>query len=243
MLFNKSIIIANGEEVENKVFNKYFNEKSLVICCDGAFNNLKLDTHPNIVIGDMDSIDISLVYNEIEENSSLENEILGENRSIYFEKFSKAIHKNIGKNITKFLKFSDQNTNDLTKAIKISKLFNIEDVIILGASGKREDHFIANFSLLFDYSKTMKVRMESRYGKFTSIKAITMFKSFKGQKVSLFSLNGTISSKNLKYELHDYRVEKLWMATLNESLGDKFTIDPHNSIVLVYQVSENKLTE
>jgi len=58
--------------------------------------------------------------------------------------------------------------------------------VIVGATGKREDHTLGNISLLADYMKTAKVVMVTDYGIFTPMQGITEFTSHKGQQVSLF---------------------------------------------------------
>ena len=42
---------------------------------------------------------------------------------------------------------SEQDTNDLTKAVRWCIDKGYEEIVILGATGKREDHTIANISL------------------------------------------------------------------------------------------------
>ncbi len=47
---------------------------------------------------------------------------------------------------------SDQETNDLTKAFKAALEPRPDTIHILGATGRREDHTMANVSLLADYA-------------------------------------------------------------------------------------------
>ena len=53
---------------------------------------------------------------------------------------------------------ADQETNDLTKAMNFCIEKGFKEVAILGATGKREDHTLANISLLIEYSKKVNVR-------------------------------------------------------------------------------------
>lgn len=46
---------------------------------------------------------------------------------------------------------ADQETNDLTKAIRFLLGKNFRNVVILGATGKREDHTLGNISLLMEH--------------------------------------------------------------------------------------------
>ena len=47
----------------------------------------------------------------------------------------------------------NQDTNDLTKAVKWCNERGYNDIVIVGATGKREDHTIGNISLLTEYSE------------------------------------------------------------------------------------------
>lgn len=122
---------------------------------------------------------------------------------------------------------SDQITNDLTKAINWCCDQNISEVILLGATGEREDHTIANIGLLNHYSQKIQIKMCTELGQFLPITGTTTIESFKSQQVSLFSQDPQlkISSEGLKYSLNDLKLESWWMGTLNESLGSEFTIE------------------
>lgn len=122
---------------------------------------------------------------------------------------------------------SDQITNDLTKAINWCTDQNINEIVLLGATGEREDHTIANIALLTKYSQKLKIKMHTELGQFVPISGSTKIKSFIGQQVSLFSQDPQlkVSSKGLKYPLNDLQLESWWMGTLNESLASEFTIE------------------
>ena len=47
----------------------------------------------------------------------------------------------------------EQETNDLTKAFTYCREQGWKNIVILGATGKREDHTLGNLSLLADYSE------------------------------------------------------------------------------------------
>lgn len=131
--------------------------------------------------------------------------------------------------------YSDQETNDLTKAIIFCQQRGIKEINILAGTGKREDHTLGNIFLLIDYMDSMIVEMITDYGIFTPIDSTQTFRSFKGQQVSIFNFDQTpLSSSNLKYPLNNLKLDKLWKATLNESLADTFTITT-TSKTIVYR--------
>ena len=58
----------------------------------------------------------------------------------------------------------DQDINDLTKAVKWCLKRDFRDIVILGATGKREDHTIGNISLLAEYAKDADIIMVTDTG-------------------------------------------------------------------------------
>jgi len=132
----------------------------------------------------------------------------------------------------------EQNTNDLTKAVNWCVENNILEFDILGATGKREDHTIANISLLSKYVETAKVRIISDYGIFTAISQTSVFKSYKGQQVSIFAMHPErkISSTGLKYPLKDIKLQNWWNGTLNEAIAEKFSLNFEVGSYIVYML-------
>lgn len=121
----------------------------------------------------------------------------------------------------------DIETNDLTKAVRYAKERGETEVLILGATGLREDHTLGNISLLMDYvSLFERVEMASDFGLFTPITQTTTFTCQPGQQVSFFSLypQGTVTTHNLRYPLRDKNLTAWWQGTLNETLGTEFTL-------------------
>ena len=62
---------------------------------------------------------------------------------------------------------SEQETNDLTKAVRYALKQGHRRLLIVGATGKREDHTLGNISLLADYMDKATVEMRTDYGIFT----------------------------------------------------------------------------
>jgi len=120
----------------------------------------------------------------------------------------------------------DQETNDLTKAVKWCSKRDYKDIIILGATGKREDHTLGNISLLADYAKDVSVIMVSDTGIIRPLLEPGKVFSFPGQQVSVFSLDphAEVTSRGLKYKIDRLRLNSWWRASLNESSGDQFEL-------------------
>lgn len=134
---------------------------------------------------------------------------------------------------------SDQETNDLTKAIHYVREEGFAEVLILGATGLREDHTLGNISLLLEYMPCFeRVEMWSDFGCFTPVAKTTVFRSYPGQQVSLFSLHphGAVSVRGLLYPIENRRLYSWWEATLNEATGSEFSVILHEEAhILVYR--------
>lgn len=129
-----------------------------------------------------------------------------------------------------------QETNDLTKAVKWCSEVGYKDIVIVGATGKREDHTLGNVSLLADYIKDVNVIMVTDTGIFLPFQKASEISSFPGQQVSVFSIDpGTeVTSYGLRYPLTGTKITNWWVATLNESLGDSFSLEFNNGRLIVY---------
>jgi len=137
----------------------------------------------------------------------------------------------------RLFKDSDQETNDLTKAVKWCVARGLKEIIIVGATGKREDHTIGNISLLAEYSSEVNVIMVTDTGTIKPFRNSSRISSFPGQKVSVFSINPEteITSAGLRYKLNKLKLHNWWMATLNEATGESFTLTFTGGPVIVYQ--------
>lgn len=133
--------------------------------------------------------------------------------------------------------FSNQDNNDLTKAVYWCLENNFNEVVIVGATGKRDDHMIGNIFLLPQYAKKIRVRMLTSYGIFTPILRSKNFESYTRQQVSIFSpnCNTLITTANLRYALTNQKLNMMWQGTLNESMGDSFRIEFEGGPLIIYQ--------
>jgi len=143
------------------------------------------------------------------------------------------------------MRFSDriicetsQEINDLTKAVEFCLKQGVQKLAIVGATGLREDHTIANISLLANYAKKCEIELITDYGIFSAISAATTFESFAGQQVSIFSLmpETPVSLDGLKYPLTNYCLDSWWKGTLNEAIGNRFTISFEKGEIIIFRV-------
>jgi thiamine pyrophosphokinase len=136
----------------------------------------------------------------------------------------------------KIFRESEQETNDLTKSVAWCSERGYRDIIILGATGKREDHTMGNISLLVEYARSLNVKMVSDTGIFLPIVRSTRFDSSAGQQVSVFSIDPQteITSSGLKYPLKKKKLTNWWQATLNEAIGTSFNLEFEGGPLIVF---------
>ena len=130
----------------------------------------------------------------------------------------------------------NQDTNDLTKAVSWCNEIGYKDIVIVGATGKREDHTLGNISLLAEYIKNVNVIMVTETGILRPLLNSSTLSSFPGQQISIFSIdtNTEVTSHGLRYPLNRTKITNWWFATLNEALGDSFSLEFKEGRIIVY---------
>ena len=130
----------------------------------------------------------------------------------------------------KLVHIREQDTNDLQKAFRFTTgMASPEDrITILGAAGKREDHTIANISLLTDFAMIHPgIKIFTDTGLFFPVLRSGAFPSYPGQAISLFNPGSgriCLSSEGLEYPLDHLELSKWWTASLNRASGDSFSL-------------------
>ncbi len=120
------------------------------------------------------------------------------------------------------VKCTDDSLNDLEKAIVYAKLEGWRKLVIVGASGKREDHTIGNIFRALEYG----IEIVTESGVFYPCLGKKTFKAGKNAGVSIFTTNSKakMESAGLKWPLKGVEFTLPYVATLNRATGSKFTI-------------------
>ncbi len=127
--------------------------------------------------------------------------------------------------------------NDLQKALKYCMAHQLDHIVLLGCNGLRDDHFIANLSIMATYSEYLDLRMVTDHGTFIALRQSTTVPSFPGQQVSVFCKDECLplTFHGLKYPVQKRCLKHFWEGSLNEALGESFSIELHGKgIVLVF---------
>lgn len=173
----QAITFANGEFVQPPDLDKLLAAADLVIAADGGSQHCRaLGLRPNIVIGDLDSLDTAIRAD-------------WESNGVHFISFP-----------------AEKDQTDLELALLHAKDVGAEKIRVLGALGRRWDQSIANLLLLGNpqFSGLGITFLHGEQRLFV-IQGKAQLKAIKGERVSLLPLNGNvtgITTLGLKYPLN-----------------------------------------
>ena len=120
----------------------------------------------------------------------------------------------------------DPSSNDLSKAIELCRREDWSDPVIVGATGKREDHSIGNIYRALE----AQLRVATDYGDFLPVggerRGALKFKTWVGAGVSVFAPDPAtkMKSKGLKWTLAGVKFENAYCATLNRASSENVTV-------------------
>lgn len=199
-----TVILAAGDYPKKKSkAHKLLESATRVVACDGAALSYIKDfgKAPEIIIGDLDSF---------------AREGQGQDRRSTAETI---------------IKIADQDTNDLSKAIDFCRARGWDDIIVVGATGKREDHMIANVFLALE----KEVMIVTEYGTFAPVKDSLELKLSVGTPVSIFAPDPKtkVKSVGLEWPLDKHKFTNLYSAALNRTNAEKLILTT-NRPILVY---------
>ena len=120
------------------------------------------------------------------------------------------------------VRVADQETNDLSKAIELCRAKGWDDIVVLGATGKREDHTIGNVYR----AMAEGIRVASDFGEFLPVCGRLDFRTWKGAGVSVLATDtrAKMTSRGLSWKLDGVRFDSAWRATLNRASAENVTV-------------------
>ena len=180
----KTIIIGAGRLGDQAFFRKKIAEvgESLIVCCDGGARHLRtMGIDPDVIIGDMDSIDPGQLAE-------------------YVRQEIKIIRYPVNKDFT-----------DTELALDYALSLKPAAVYIWGALGGRIDHTLANVFLLRGRRKRGTVIYLVEYCESFVVDKETLFIDAIGQTVSLIALSPKVAGITLTGFLYPLTEETLTM--------------------------------
>lgn len=189
------VILANGEFPQSASAQRFIVDASTLVCCDGAAEK---------------AVDFGRDPDWIVGDLDSVPEAL------------KARFRD------RLVRVAEQETNDLEKAFRFCVERGWTELAILGATGLRTDHALGNISRLADFARVApSIRLIDDFGVFRVALKSGTFASRPGEQISIFSFDPTqaITSQGLRYPLERLKLPRWSTATLNEVLGDSFSLE------------------
>jgi thiamine pyrophosphokinase len=199
-------ILAKGDTPRHAAPRAAFAEADLLVACDGAFAAARaLGREPDYVVGDGDSL------------TPADRKVIGD----------------------RFVRVAEQDTNDLCKAFRyvrdLPRIDPVLSITLLGTTGRREDHALANIFHLLDFTEEVPdTKIITDDGTFTAVRGEQTFPCRPGDAVSVFApLPYTrVTSSGLAWPLDHVDLTPLWRGTLNRTTSDSFTLRTSHPILL-----------
>ena len=208
------VIIANGDLEYSADMAGIIRQARMIICADGGTRHLKaLNILPHVIIGDFDSASI-------------------EDRLFFEEKKIKTI-----------IHPSRKNETDSELCISWAVLNNATDITLLGATGTRLDHTLANIFLL---KKLAGLGIPSRIiNKNNTIHIVTSHIEIKGRPGEFLSIlpitekAAGITLKGLEYPLVDATIEMgSGLGVSNVFKETTASVSVREGILMVFQAKD-----
>lgn len=120
------------------------------------------------------------------------------------------------------IRIAEQETNDLAKAVRWCAARGWTHPVIVGATGKREDHTLGNIFRAIDSG----LELVTDCGRFVPVSGTVRLATRKGQAVSIFAPDRAtrMTSKGLEWPLDGVVFENLYCATLNRATATTVTL-------------------
>lgn len=192
---NSIVILCNGLFPSEPYPLYLLDSAEGVVCCDGALNQL-------------------LAHNP----SARPLAVVGDMDSLPPEQ------QNAFRDI--LVAVAEQDDNDLTKAMSwvLREHPEVQDIVILGATGLREDHTVGNLGLLMEYTRLFplgerKVSLVSDFGTAFAITGSCDLHLGEGRRFSFFTADNSlkVTSEGLQWPLDDVVFDAWWKASLNRT--------------------------
>ena len=151
---------------------------------------------------------------------------------------STILNKNDEKN--KIIKADNQNKTDLEKAIDFCISENLNEIFLIAANGKRDDHNLANILLMYRYFKDIQIKIITDYFQIEVFEGKKLFNLPIGSEISLISLeeNNPITSKGLKFELNTDNLKSPSNGISNIVDKEKIEINSKKPLIIFRELNE-----
>ena len=140
-----------------------------------------------------------------------------------------------GKNRTgKWIETPDQNKTDLEKTFEWCIMNNIKKIVLLGSSGKREDHTIGNLFTLAKYHDEIQCEMITNHAKIICVSGKNYIFADTNQNISIIATEPIerITIDGLQYNMKNESLLPSTRAISNKAISDKFYLESTGKVLV-----------
>lgn len=162
--------------------------------------------------------------------------IIGDLDSVDINKISKDIL---------IIKDEDQNTNDLEKTLNYCLNKNIRDIILVGATGERDDQNLATILVSLEYIEQLNIEILSDLYSIEFVNGERDFEATPMREVSLISMDkeNIITTQGLKYNLDKSKLSSATHGISNYSIGENFSISCSSPLIVFKKLWIEKILQ
>ena len=224
------VVLAAGDFPTHETPLRALREADFVVCCDSAYRQWSVASGqwsvvaPFVVIGDGDSL------------AETDKATLGDRWVHIAEQDYNDLHKAMQWVSAEFGTRSSEIFDSTTNSELRTPNSELR-ITILGATGRREDHTLGNISYLVTFAEEypgIDIEMLTDHGRCAAMNGSRTFASLPRQQVSLFTMDPAIAihSEGLRWPLNGFHARRWWQASLNEALGDSFTLNAEGWLIV-----------
>lgn len=207
----RALVLGNGSYPDENQVRDLVNEASFIVCANGgSIKAREFQINPDIIIGDIDSIDSGTI-----------------------EYFIKQLDIPIIKNLS-------QEENDLEKSIIYLLKHGYNRFILVGFMGKRDDHTIATLQIIKKYLTRAEFQIYSEHSEIFLLKrGHYEFQTVPQQIISLFGFSRAIgiSTTGLRFPLKDENLFEGSRGLSNQAISEKVSMKINSGILLVIKIN------
>ncbi len=207
----RAVIIGNGTIEDSSFIAKNISSEDIVICCDGGSKYLfKEGILPKYIIGDLDSSDMPIIT-------------FFETRGAILKKFP-----------------SKKDKTDMELCIDFAIGLGLKEILLLGASGTRLDHSLANIGLLANcLDRNIFCYIKDEHNEIYITNNKIELEGEVGDTISLIPFSDKVegvSTFGLEYSLQDYTMyQDSSLGISNVILNKKISIEVKNGKLLIFK--------
>ena len=134
----------------------------------------------------------------------------------------------------KWIEAPDQNKTDLEKTFEWCIMNNIKKIVLLGSSGKREDHTIGNLFTLAKYHDEIQCEMITNHARIICVSGENYIFADINQNISIIATEPIerITLDGLQYNIKNESLLPSTRAISNKAISDKFYLESTGKVLV-----------